>query len=348
MGAAHPGWGDRPASPAVAEARRTEPSRRRLLAGAAALASFGCLGVPRLAAAARLPLPASPRAVTPDLGLALFDEAMRDAVPPDGFRSRIALGDSVVRLAAAGVIDRDRLAASYRTARGGDHAAADPAFWLPPPAPVRDELPASLRRALDWPSARPIHLTAENAGHYLMLLWPLGLANFMAANATSPINGPYLDRLASTAGWTLGREPSGAAYFNGFPIVPLTAEQEATVVRVAETIFRPCCNNSTFYQDCNHGSALLGLLELGVAQGLDEPALYREALAINAMWFPAKYVQTVMYFKVIEQIDWPDLPPAVPLGYRYSAIDAWRGTVRDSLARIPNLPKPESRTSCSI
>lgn len=55
-----------------------------------------------------------------------------------------------------------------------------------------------------------------------------------------------------------------------------------------------------------------------------------------------------MLFKVVEGIDWPDLPPAVPLGYRYSAIDAWRGSVRDVLARIPNLPKPESRTSCSI
>lgn len=290
MGAARPGWGGRPTSSAAAAVVRSQSSRRRLLAEAAALASFGCLGMPRFAAAARLPLPASPRAVTPDLGLALYDEAMRDAVPPDGFRSRIALGDSIVRLAAAGVIDQDQLAASYRTARGGDHAAADPAYWLPTPAPVRDELPAYLRRALHWPSAEPIHLTGDNAGHYLMLLWPLGLANFMAANETSPVNGPQRDRLASTAGWTLGREPSGATYFNRFPIVPLTADQEATVVRVAQTIFRPCCNNSTFYQDCNHGSALLGLLELGVAQGLDEPSLYREALAFNAMWFPAKYV----------------------------------------------------------
>ena len=56
---------------------------------------------------------------------------------------------------------------------------------------------------------------------------------------------------------------------NRHRIVALSPEQEALAAAVAETVFQQaCCNNSTLYQDCNHGSAMLGLLELGAAQGL--------------------------------------------------------------------------------
>ena len=40
------------------------------------------------------------------------------------------------------------------------------------------------------------------------------------------------------------------------------------VISIAKNAYRSCCDNSTFFQDCNHGWALLGLLQLGAGQGL--------------------------------------------------------------------------------
>jgi hypothetical protein len=62
-------------------------------------------------------------------------------------------------------------------------------------------------------------------------------------------------------------------FFNKCEIIKLTKEQEDLVYKVAQNTFRPCCNNSTFAQDCNHGSALLGALELAASQGYNELAL---------------------------------------------------------------------------
>src|SRR3546814_2132150 len=76
----------------------------------------------------------------------------------------------------------------------------------------------------------------------------------MSANESSPMNGDSLYNFASTGGWTLGKEQNGGAYFNKFRIVELTPEQVALVTQVAKSTYRPCCNNSTFFQDCNHGS----------------------------------------------------------------------------------------------
>ena len=216
-------------------------------------------------------------------GSSLFDEVVAAVLPEEGFQSKIMLGDSVVRLAQNGVIDREKFLAIYEN-RGG--------------------LPAELESVLDKTSSRPILLTRQNANYYVNLLWPLGLANYMSSNNESPINGKSLFNFASTGGWNLGKEENGGAYFNKFTIVELTSEQEALVTKIAQNAYRPCCNNSTFYQDCNHGSALLGLLQLGAAQGLSEDELYREALAFNSFWFPINYIQTALYFKAVKGIDW--------------------------------------------
>jgi len=318
----------------------------RLLGGTAACTFMApCLGG---AAAGLLPQLASADAISPEMGLALYNEAMRSVAPVGGFTSRIALQDSVPNLVAHGVIDPQKLKeASAR--RAPVAAPIDSAMdWTHSPEVSPHRNTAVIEAQLRWPSLEPIHLTADNAGSYLNLLWPLGLANYMVANEVSPIVGHYLDRYASTAGWTLGRERNGAAYFNTLPVVPLTPEQEATVTRIAQSIFRPCCNNSAFFQDCNHGSAMLGLLQLGAAQGLMEDQLYREALAFNAMWFLPSYLQTALYFNIIERVEWVDVDPRTVLSYRYSAISPWRATVKMALAQIPGLPSSQSRATCTI
>ena len=265
-------------------------------------------------------LPSKPRSYP------LYDEAVANVIPEAGFQSRIALRDSILRLVEYSVIDRGKFFALARQ-RGA-----------PPP---------DLSTVLSEPSDHPILLTRANAGEFVNLLWPLGLSNFMAGNFGSPMNGDSLYSLASTAGWTLGDAENGGLYFNAFPIVGLNGEQERIVMHVAESTYRPCCDNSTLFQDCNHGSALLGLLQLGAAQGLSEAELYREALAFNSFWFPDNYVRTALYLKAFEELDWRDADPEVIMGHDYSALTSWRKNVEAPLSSVPDLiPPPEGGANC--
>jgi hypothetical protein len=277
-------------------------------------------------------VPAEPDALpfsTRALSYPLFDEAVSRVLPEKGFQSKIALKDSIVRLVEHGVIDRGKFFAIYGT---------------------NGPQPGELADVLSRPSSRGIPLTGSNATSYVNLLWPVGLANQMAANADSPLNGDSLYNFASTGGWSLGREQNGGAYFNKLPIVKLTRNEEARVVRIAKSAYRPCCNNSTFFQDCNHGSALLGLLELGASQGLSDNELYREALAFNSHWFPDYYIRTALFFKVVKQTEWPDVDPRVVVGFDYSAGGPWQQNVAARLAAIPDLipPAPGGGAGCGV
>lgn len=246
----------------------------------------------------------------------LYTEVLEKVLPQKGFQSKIYLGDSMIKLAENGVIDKDKFEALYKD-RGG--------------------LPHELASVLTQPSNKPILLTRENATFYVNLLWPLGLANYMSSNRESPVNGKSLFNFASTGGWSLGKETNGGTYFNKLTIVHLTTEQEALVTKIAKSTYRPCCNNSTFYQDCNHGSALLGLLQLGASQGLNEDDLYKEALAFNSFWFPQNYIQTALYFKVAKNTEWDKVDPKIALGFDYSTGSGWAKNVQTEIAKIPNL-----------
>ncbi len=287
--------------------------RRRKVIGAGAI-GWAKLAFPSYALAGPDPDPAR-----------MTREMAGQVIPPNGHQSKVALAGSIVALTRSGVIDRKKLEALY-TQGAGD--------------------PRELAQLLDYPSYRPILLTATNARLYVNLLWPLGLANRMAANKGSPLNGPDLPRYASTGGWTLGKQPNGAAYFNSLPVVPLNPEQEALVIRVGQHTFRPCCNNSSFFQDCNHGSALLGLLALGASQGLGEDDLYREALAFNAFWFPEHYTHIALYFKVVDGIDWRKVDARTALGANFSSASGMQANVSRPL-QIRGLVPAQSGSQCS-
>jgi hypothetical protein len=258
---------------------------------------------------------------------ALHSAAMTTTMPPEGYQSRISFGNSIVVLVRQGVIDPRKVEALYAQSS----------------ASVSEEL----RSLLAKPSYRPIRLTRDNARMNVNLLWALGLANHLDANARSPLNGPALARFASTGGWTLGNESEGARYFNRFAIVPLTTAQEALVVRVALRTFRPCCNNPTFFQDCNHGSALLGLLALGARQGLDEQALFREALAFNSFWFPHHYAQMALYFSMVKGTAWSDVEPRKAMSAVFSSAKGWRMNVAADLERHGLMPE-QGGANCDV
>jgi len=263
----------------------------------------------------------------PQTGNKLFDEAVAKILPAKGFQSKIALRDSVVKLIENGVIDRAKFESIYQD-RGG--------------------LPLELKNALNRPLNQPILLTRTNANYYLNFLWPLGLSNYMSTNEQSPIKGRSLFNFASTGGWNLGKEENGGAYFNKFRIVPLTQEEEALVTKIAQNTYRPCCNNSTFFQDCNHGSALLGLLELGASQGLTEDELWREALAFNSFWFPDTYIQTAIYFKAVKGIDWENVDPKVTLSKDFSSISGWSVNVESKVKELGLIPPTQGSGGCGV
>lgn len=162
-----------------------------------------------------------------------------------------------------------------------------------------------------------MEINEENADFLLNVLWPLGIANKSGVLDKSPMNS-YEDRayLASTGGWTGGREESGDAYFNRYELVNLTADQEALVTKVAENTYRPCCDNPTIFPDCNHGAALLGALTLAANQGYTEGELYTLALKLNSLWFSNEYTAMKQKF--------PHMGAREMMGARYSSYSGWQ------------------------
>lgn len=232
--------------------------------------------------------------------------AMDQVVPPEGITLGFSFGDALQRLIADGALDPAKYEALYRPAGG---------------------VPAWVVRLLRAPSDEPIRLSRETAGYLLNLLWPLGLATRMRINLLSPINNVRLPSYASTGGWTLGRAAQGYRYFNRADTLRLSSEQEALVHDVATTTFRPCCDNSTFFQDCNQGSALLGLVALAVARGATKGQVYSTALAANSYWLPENYVLTAVQFMRSGHPRWTALPPSMVMGANFSSLSGWQRNV---------------------
>lgn len=256
-------------------------------------------------------------------------ELVNRVVPAQGREMKVSFGDSIMRLVAAGVIVPEKFKNVYLS---------------------RGELPDWVMHLFTSPSAEPIRFSLETAPYLLNLFWPLGLANKTVFNEDSPLNGEMLARFASTGGWTLGRADNGSEYFNEVEAVSLDERQEQDVLNVAQNVYRPCCNNSTFFQDCNHGSALLGLLELAASQGADSEELYEMALVANAFWYPAQYVETAIYFQVMEKQQWSEVDPRIVLGKPYSSYGGWKNNVHAVLSNADLLPRalPGSNGGCGV
>ena len=119
------------------------------------------------------------------------------------------------------------------------------------------------------------------------------------------------------------------------------------MTRVVQHSFRPCCDNSTFFQDCNHGSALLGLLALGASQGLNEEELFREALAFNSFWFPHQYAHIALYFKAAKSVEWRDIDPRMVMSANFSSASGWQKNVARALQERGLLPQ-QGGSDCGV
>ena len=107
---------------------------------------------------------------------------------------------------------------------------------------------------------------------------------------------------ASTGGWTIGAKPVSELYASQ-SIITLTVEQQARLEEVAQAVYRPCCDNPTHFPDCNHGMAMLGLLELMASHGAGVDAMFEAAKYVNAFWFPQQTLEAAMVFKAVKNVD---------------------------------------------
>ncbi|MBI4080224.1 MAG: hypothetical protein HY430_00455 [Candidatus Levybacteria bacterium] len=256
------------------------------------------------------------------------DYILSQVLPMKGYQTKITLGDIVQKMVAAGIIDPQKLNETYK-ARGGT--------------------PREMKELLSKPSHTPILVTKETSSWLINILWPLGLSNKMVINEKSPIAGKDVGNFASTGGWTLGKEENGGAYFNSVELIQLSQNQEQRVKALADSIYRPCCNNSSFFQDCNHGSAALALIELGVAQGLRDDEIYKTLLVFNSFWFPQNYTETALYFQYAKNTVWDDIDPKLLLSKEYSSASGWIASVDIPAQKIPNLlPALQSGGGCSV
>ncbi|MGK7312868.1 MAG: hypothetical protein ACN0LA_11580 [Candidatus Longimicrobiales bacterium M2_2A_002] len=134
----------------------------------------------------------------------------------------------------------------------------------------------------------PLRIDPSNAGFLLNTFWTLGLANRNPILTRGPMftrSRGQVGRFASTGGWRLGPVPATHVYAS-VPLMPLSPAQQGRLEDVVQRVFRPCCDNSTYFPDCNHGMAMLGLLTLLTSQGADADKLFRAAHAANQVWFP--------------------------------------------------------------
>ena len=224
----------------------------------------------------------------------------------------IVWGNLGARMINAGVIDRAKLEAIYAQ-RGG--------------------LTSEKKQLLEEETGK-LKITQENAGFILNLLWALGLGNkneilekgpmMTYGGAGSPAEAlAKAGNFASTGGWTLAKGSAINHYSKHFFIV-LTPEQQKLVERVSKNIYRPCCDNPTYFPDCNHGMAMLGLLELLASQGVSEDDMYKIALTVNSYWFPDTYLTIAKYLKEKKNIDWIDANPKEILGRNYSSASGYQ------------------------
>jgi len=154
----------------------------------------------------------------------------------------------------------------------------------------------------------------------LNLLWAYGLANKNQVLESGPIMDPRYGgptNMASVGGWTV-TTGSVMNHYSKHILATLTPDQQSLVEKIVKGIYRPCCNNSTHFPDCNHGMAMLGLLEYLASQGATEGEMWNAAITANMRWFPDQY-QTIAQYLKIKGIDSKTVTPQMLLGAEYSS-----------------------------
>jgi hypothetical protein len=210
---------------------------------------------------------------------------------PESYTLPVSYGALGPELVKGGAIDLPAFLAVY--ADGGN--------------PLSAEQQAILTKSSD----APIEIDRANSRFLLNFFWAVGLANrndILLKGLIQENGADQVANYASTGGWTLASKPI-MEVFASLPLIKLSAEQQQRLEKVAEAVYRPCCGNSTAFPDCNHGMAMLGILELMAANDASEEQMFEAAKNISAFWFPKEMIQAAAYFKLTQGQDFAAVDP---------------------------------------
>jgi rhodanese-related sulfurtransferase len=244
----------------------------------------------------------------------------QEVTPDVGFDLPISWGDLPMKLAAAGVIDQQKFMDAVK--------------------PVGTDAHVFTSESTD-----NIRITKANSQFIVDMLWAIGLAQKSFIYTDGPMGKEYkaqVGNFSSTGGWTLARG-NATDYLNHYNFIPLTDAQQQKVASIAKNVYRPCCGNSTWFPDCNHGMAALAAIEMMVAAQVDEKTIYRNVLALNSYWFPQSYLTTATYF-ARQGTPWAKVDAKTVLGETYSSSQG-SGKIANIVGPLP-YQAAKSRSSC--
>ncbi len=218
-----------------------------------------------------------------------------EVLPKEGFTLPVSWGDIGPKLIELGVVDEAKFEQAVR---------------------LTDEQKEILTKGKD----AQVKIDSQNSQFVVDLLWAIGLAQKSIVYDEGPMGKEYkkdVGNFASTGGWTLAKGDA-VKYLNRFDLIPLTDEQQKRVGEIAKNVYRPCCGNSTWFPDCNHGMAALAAIELMVAKDLSDEEIYDNILKLNSFWFPDTYLTTAVYFDR-QGTSWNKVDAKEVLGEKFSS-----------------------------
>ncbi len=224
-----------------------------------------------------------------------LEKISKEVLPDGGFTLPITWGDVGPKLVEAGVIDLAKLESAVK---------------------LTDEQ----RKILIEGGDIPVKIDNANSQFVVDLLWAAGLAQKSIVYDEGPLGKEYKKEqgnFASTGGWTLAKGKA-VSYLNKFSLISLNDEQQKRVGEIAKNIYRPCCGNSTWFPDCNHGMAALAAVEMMVSRGLSDEEIYKNVLKLNSFWFPDTYLTTAVYF-MNKGVNWDKVDAKEVLGQEFSS-----------------------------
>ena len=229
------------------------------------------------------------------------DLMIRQVNPPEGYNIPASYGNIGPKMLAAGAIDLDRFIQIYKQAG----------------RPLTEEQMTILTKG----SGNKIVINQNNAYFLLNFFWALGLVNENPILTEGPMIARGKDQIgnyASTGGWTLGAKPP-TDLFASAAIVSLTEAQKSRLDEVASSVYRPCCDNPTHFPDCNHGMAMLGLLELMASQDATTAEMFSTAKYVNAFWYPQQMLEVATLFKATRNVDFAHADARQVVSNQYSS-----------------------------
>lgn len=253
-----------------------------------------------------------------DIDVSKLSEAVN---PSQGVTLPIKWGDIGSKMIQNGVIDLDK----FKEVFGGTLT------------PEQEQMLTS-----NWD--KPVVMNRENSRFILDALWAFGLANKnpILDDGEMQKNGK-VGNYASTGGWRLS---SGSAmdHYSKYNLITLTDAQQKMVDDMSKGIYRPCCGNSTHFPDCNHGMAMLGLIELMAANNVNQSQAWDTALKVNSLWFEDTYVKLATYFQENGK-SWDQVDPKIVLSSAYSSGRGF-ANIKKQIKSLP--PQQSSGGGCGV